>query len=197
VERVGKYTYLGTIVNEQWDHSQEIKSRIEKARGAFNNMSRLFKSHNLDLNIKVRLLRCYVFSVLYYGVESWTITDAMERRLAAFEMWVYRRILRVSWMDRVTNESILERMKKGKEVMYTVKRRKLEYFGHIMRNDTKYRLLQVILQGKVFGRREAGRRRISWLKNLREWFSTTSSDLFRAADNKVIIARMVADIRNE
>ena len=113
VERVEKFTYLGTIVI-QWDHSQEIKSRIEKARGAYNNMSKLFRSHNLKLDIKVRLLRCYVFSILYYGVESWTLTVATERKHEAFEMWLYRRILRISWMDRVTNETVLERMKKGK-----------------------------------------------------------------------------------
>jgi len=83
-------------------------------------------------------------------------------------MWLYRRILRISWVDRVTNETILERMGKEKVVMKMIKRRKLEYLGHIIRNDKKYKLLKSILQGKVFGKRRLGKRRISWLKNLKD-----------------------------
>lgn len=197
IQRVSEFTYLGTVVNEQWDHSQEIKVRIEKARSAFKSMDKLFKSHNLNLEIKIRLLRCYILSILYYGVESWTLTKATEKRLEAFEMWLYRRILKIPWVDKVSNRAVLERIGKQKEIMNTIKRRKLEYLGHIMRNEGKYHLLISILQGKVFGKRGPGRRRISWLKNLRTWFTTTTKNLFRAAANKIIIARMIANIRNE
>uniref|UniRef100_A0A8D8SXR8 Craniofacial development protein 2 n=1 Tax=Cacopsylla melanoneura TaxID=428564 RepID=A0A8D8SXR8_9HEMI len=195
VERVKTFTYLGTTLNEDWDHSQEIKCRIEKARSAFNNMSKLFKTHNLTVEMKMRLLRCYIFSIMLYGIESWTLTGATTSRLEAFEMWIYRRILRISWMDRITNESVLQRMKKDKEIMHTIKRRKLEYLGHILRNENKYHLLKCILQGKVYGKRGVGRRRISWLKNLRTWFATSTTGLFKAAANKIIIARMIANIR--
>lgn len=153
IERVHKYKYLGTIINDQWDHSQKIKCRIEKSRAVFNGMANVLKSHNLNMDIKLRLLRCYVFSVLYYGVESWTLTGAMEMKLEAFEMWLYRRMLRVSWTQRVTNIEILHRMGKEREVLNTVKCRKLQYLRHIMRNETRYRLLQCILQEKVYGRR--------------------------------------------
>jgi len=68
----------------------------------------------------VKLRRCYVFSILYYGMESWTLTEATPKTLEAFEMWLYRRILRISWVDKVTNETILERMGKEKEVMKTI-----------------------------------------------------------------------------
>lgn len=197
IERVTQFSYLGTMINEDWDHSQEIRIRIEKARAAFNQMAKVFKSHSLNIGIKIRLLRCYIFSILFYGMESWTLTEATERRLEAFEMWLYRRILRISWMDKVTNKSVLERMNKSLEVMNTIKKRKLEYLGHIMRNDNKYGLLKSVLQGKVYGKRGPGRRRISWLKNLRTWFSKTTTELFRAAVNKVIISRMIANIRNE
>jgi len=97
-----------TLINEQWDHSQEIRCRIEKARDAFIKISKLFKSHNH----KVKLLRCYVFSILYYGMQSWTLTEATQKKLEAFEMWLYRKILRISWVDRVTNETILGRKKR-------------------------------------------------------------------------------------
>uniref|UniRef100_A0A8D8VL77 Craniofacial development protein 2 n=2 Tax=Cacopsylla melanoneura TaxID=428564 RepID=A0A8D8VL77_9HEMI len=195
VERVPAYTYLGTMLNEQWDQSQEIKIRIVKARAAFNQMSKLFKTHNLNIDFKIRLLRCYIFSILLYGVESWTLTKATAKRLEAFEMWTYRRILKISWMDKVSNVRVLQKLDKEKEIMLTVKSRKLEYLGHIIRNETKYELLKSILQGKVFGKRGVGRRRISWLKNLRTWFDTTTTGLFKAATNKIIIARMIANIR--
>uniref|UniRef100_A0A8D8Y176 Craniofacial development protein 2 n=3 Tax=Cacopsylla melanoneura TaxID=428564 RepID=A0A8D8Y176_9HEMI len=196
IERVTKYTYLGTSINESWDNSQEIKSRIGKARSIFNSMSAAFKSHNLTLDTKVRLLRCYVFSVLLYGVETWTLTKDTSNRLEAFELWLYRRILKISWTQKVTNVTVLQRMKKTKELLNTVKCRKLQYLGHIMRNPARYELLQLILQGKIDSKREPGRRRISWLANLRTWFGKSSTQLFRIAVDKVRIAMMVAHIRN-
>lgn len=197
IERVESYTYLGTNVNEQWDHSREIRIRIEKARATFTGMSKIFRSHDLNLEVKTRLLRCYIFSVLLYGAEAWTLTEASSKKLEAFEMWLYRRMLRVPWTDKVSNQEILQRMRKDREVLNTVKRRKLQYLGHVMRNESRYQLLQCILQGKVDGKRGPGRRRISWLKNLRTWFNKTTTELFRLAVNKVMIARMVSNIRSE
>lgn len=99
-------------------------------------------------------------------------------------------------MDRVSNIEVMRRMKKEKEVLNTVKQRKLEYFGHVMRNEEKYRILQLAIKGKIFGRRGPGRRRVSWLRNLRQWFGMTSVELFRRAVNKTMIALMIANIRN-
>uniref|UniRef100_A0A8D8S265 Reverse transcriptase domain-containing protein n=1 Tax=Cacopsylla melanoneura TaxID=428564 RepID=A0A8D8S265_9HEMI len=101
IERVSQYIYLGTIINEDWDNSQEIKSRIGKARSTFNQMSAVFKSHDLTIETKIRLLKCYVYSVLLYGVETWTMKNETEKKLEAFELWLYRRMLRRSWTQRV------------------------------------------------------------------------------------------------
>ena len=196
LEKVNKYTYLGTNIDDEWNHSLEIRTRIEKARAAFTKMKKVFTSHDLQLTTKIRLLRCYVFSILFYGVESWTLTEASTKKLEAFEMWLYRRVLRIPWTDRVTNAEVLRRMGKEKEVMKTVKTRKLLYLGHVMRNESRYVLLQKILQGKVCGARGVGRRRISWLKNLRTWFNQSTTQLFRAAVNKVRLANMISNIRN-
>lgn len=124
IERVKQYTYLGTNINEDWDHLKEIWCCIKKARVAFTKMSKVFKTHNLPLETKMRLLRCYVFSVLFYGVEAWTLTEGSAKKREAFEMWLYRRILRVSWKDKVTNIKILRRMNKEREVLNNVKIRK-------------------------------------------------------------------------
>lgn len=112
-------------------------------------------------------------------------------------MWCYRRILKISWVDRITNDAVLRRMGKEREIINNVKKRKLEYLGHVMRNEQRYNLLQLILQGKIFGKRGPGRRRISWLQNLRKWFSLTTTGLFKAAVKKIRIAMLVANIRNE
>lgn len=195
IERVRQYKYLGTIINENNDSSQEIRVRIEQARSTFTRMKRLFCCRDLNLDLKIRLMRCYVLSILYYGMEAWTLKAIDIRRLEAFEMWIYRRILRISWVERITNVEVMRRMHKEREVIPTIKRRKLLYMGHVMRGE-KYQMLQIIVQGKIQGKRSMGRRRNSWLKNLRDWFGCSNNELFRAAVSKVRIAMMIANLRN-
>ena len=96
IERVERYTYLGSMVNSKQDQPVEVRCRFKNARTVFNKMKTFFVSRNL----KIRMVRCYVLLVLLYGVESWTMTDALMRRLDSFEMWIYRRIL----MDRAHNQ---------------------------------------------------------------------------------------------
>lgn len=193
IQQVSSFRYLGCLLNSKWDSTQEIRSRIEQARAAFSNMKKVLTSRDLSIPLRIRLLRCYVFPILYYGMEGWTLTKAMCSRIEAFEMWCYRRLLRISWVDRVRNTEVLARLQKQLEVMFTIKKRKLEYFGHVMRGE-KYRILQNIMQGKIQGRRCPGRRRTSWLKNLREWYGVNSTSLFRAAANKIKIIMMIADV---
>ena len=97
------------------------------------------------------------------------------------------------WTDKVRNSEILTRLNKNTEILVTIKKRKLEYFGHLMRGD-KYRLLQNIMQGKIAGRRTPGRRKTSWLKNLRDWYGVSSNSLFRLAFDKLKIAMMVTNV---
>ena len=181
-------------MNERWDFSQEIRIRIEQARSAYSKLKKVLTNRDISLELRTRVVRCYVFSVLLYGVESWTLTQALSNKIEAFEMWVYRRILRVSWTERVTNMTILGSMNKKMEVLNAIKRRKLEYLGHIMRNK-KYNILQIIMQGKIQGSRRPGRRRTSWLYNLRQWFGKSTKSLFRAAVSRVRIAMMVTNLR--
>ena len=196
IERVRKYNYLGTVINENNDSSEEIKIRVEKARATFTKMKKVFCGRDLSLQLKIRLVRCYVLSVLFYGMETWTLKKIDTKRIEAFEMWIYRRMLRISWAERVTNVEVLRRMQKEKELVLTIKERKLQYLGHVMRGD-KYRLLQLIIQGKVIGKRSIGRRRHSWLRNLREWYNSSNYQLFRSGESKIRIALMIAKLRNE
>lgn len=194
IERVERYNYLGCGLNVDWNIGQEVSSRIERARNAFTKMKQLLTSRQLSLNLRLRLVKCYVFPVLLYGMEGWTLLDQHCKKIEAFEMWIYRRMLRIAWTDRIRNTEVLLRLNATTEVINTIKRRKLEYFGHVMRGQG-YRLLQLIIQGRIVGRRLPGRRRTSWLKNLREWYGKSTKSLFRAAVSKIQIARMIANLQ--
>lgn len=196
IEQVPSLRYLGTLVNQQSDAKIEIKARIEQARKTLINLKTLLANRNLDLGLRIRLLRCYVFPVLLYGCESWTLDAATEKRIDAFEMYAYRRLLRVSWTERKTNVEILNRMGKNKELLLTVKERKLQYIGHIMRGE-RYEILRLIIEGKVEGKRSVGRRQNSWLKDLRRWLGRTSTEIFRAAVSRTMIANWIANLRKE
>ncbi|CAG9831376.1 unnamed protein product [Diabrotica balteata] len=113
---------------------------------------------NLKLQLQKRIVKCYVYSVLYYGVESSTLNLDKIRRLNAFEMWNCRIIIRVFWVDRVRNNEVLRRIGKEKEVELTIiKERMLQYLGYVMRGE-KYGILRLIMHGTKDDRRSIGRR---------------------------------------
>uniref|UniRef100_A0A8D8VC16 Craniofacial development protein 2 n=1 Tax=Cacopsylla melanoneura TaxID=428564 RepID=A0A8D8VC16_9HEMI len=193
LEQVSSYKYLGTYVNQDWGHKHEIKIRIEMARTSFNRMRPVLCNMHLNLNTRIRVLKCYVFSVLLYGVEVWTLTKETLNRLESFEMWCYRRMLRISWIYHVTNETVLERMTKTTEIITTVKRRKLAYFGHIIRNN-KYKILQDIVKCNLSGTRARGRPRTSWFDNITNWTTLAPEEVFIRALDKECWATIVANV---
>ena len=104
--------------------------------------------------LRLRAIKCYVWPTLFYGAETWTITKSMLSRLDGFEMWVYRRVLKISWTEKNTNEEVLRRMGTGREIVRQFKTRKLQYLGHLIRhNSTQLQLIE----GKIEGRRSRGR----------------------------------------
>lgn len=195
LERIKAITYLGCYVNENWEAEKEIRIRIEKARSTFQKMKRVLCSRSLNLNLRMRLVRCYIFSILLYGAECWTLTDTLLKKLQSFEMWVYRRMLRVSWMDKITNIEILNRLNKTTEIVRTIKTRKLEYLGHISRHPEKYGILLIILKGTLEGRRGPGRKRKSWIQNLREWYQESNTSLYYKVVNKNELANLIANVQ--
>jgi ribosomal 50S subunit-associated protein YjgA (DUF615 family) len=107
-------------------------------------------------------------------------------------MYLYRRILCISWIQKVSNIEVLARMRKEKELLVTVKKKKLQYLGHILRGR-KYEILRVILEGKISGKRSIGRRQNSWLKDLRRWCGCNTAELFRKAALKIQMALWIAN----
>lgn len=114
--------------------------------------------------------------------------------IEAFEMWIYRRLLRIPWTAKITNEEVLKRVDEDRELLRTIKRRKTAYLGHVMRNK-KYQLLQLIIEGKIEGRRGMGRKKMSWLRNIRHWSGINSvGDLLHTAMNRREMENVVANI---
>ena len=194
LERVSCYKYLGGWLNGDWEDEKEIRVRIEVARQYFFRFKNILTNRDINLRLRMRYVRCYVWSVLLYGMESWTLKRSIINKLEAFEMWTYRRMLKVPWTDRVTNEEILRRMEKDREILLNVKKRKTAYFGHIMRSP-KYRLLQLIVEGRIDGRRGVGRKQMSWLRNIREWTGLRNiGDLVHTATNREAYENVIANI---
>nr|CAH7760001.1 unnamed protein product [Callosobruchus chinensis] len=115
------------------------------------------------------MVKCYVWSVLLYGAEAWTLKAAAINRIEAFEMWTLRRMLKISWTEHVRNDDVLRMAGLEGELFEHIEKRKISYLGHIIRGE-RYEFQRLILQGKVEGgRRGIGRNKLSWLRNIRQW----------------------------
>lgn len=191
---MNRFKYLGVWLIEDWTSDLEIRCRIENARNTFIKFERVLTNTDLNLDLRVRFIKCYIWSVLLYGMESWTLKVTTMNKLEAFEMWAYRRVLKIPWTARITNENVLRRINRDRELLLTIKRRKTAYLGHIMRN-TKYQLLQLIIEGKIEGKRGMGRKKMSRLRNVRQWTGLrTVESLIHTARDRVEMSQVVANI---
>ena len=166
IEQVDQFTYLGQLITTDGRSEEEIRRRIAIAKNTFAKFSTLLTNRKVDIQTRIRTTRCFVWSSFLYACETWTLTKAMEKKIEAMEMWMYRRMNRISWKEKKTNIEVLKSVGiKQTELLLTIKRRKLAYYGHIRRHDSVHKR---ILEGKVNGKRGRGRRRQSWLANIEE-----------------------------
>ena len=128
------------------------------------NLDRIFKSRDITLPTKVRLVKAMVFPVVMYGCESWTIKKAERRRIDAFELWCWRKLLRVPWTARRSNQSILKEISPGCSLEGLMLKLKLQYVGYLMRRADS--LEKTLMLGKIEGRRRRGRQRTRWLDGI-------------------------------
>ena len=122
----------GSKITADGDCSHEIKRRLLLGRKVMTNLDSIFKSRDITLATKVRLVKAMVFPVVMYGYESWTVMKAECRRIDAFELWCWRRLLRVPWIARGSNQSILKEISPGISLEGMMLKLKLQYFGHLM-----------------------------------------------------------------
>ena len=128
------------------------------------NLDSILKSRDITLSTKVYLVKAMVFPVLMYGCESWTIKKAEHRRIDAFELWCWRRLLRVPWTARRSNQSILKDISPGCSLEGLLLKLKLQYFGHLMQRADSFE--KTLMLGKIEGRRRRERQRMRWLDGI-------------------------------
>ena len=132
VETVSDFIFLGSKISADGDCRHEIRRRLLLGRKVMTNLDSILKSRDITLSTKVRLVKAVVFPVVMYGCESWTIMKAQCRRIDAFELWCWRRLLRVPWTARRSNQSILREISPGCSVEGLMLKLKLQYFGNLM-----------------------------------------------------------------
>ena len=133
VETVGDFIYLGSKITADGDCSHEIKRHLLLGRKAITNIDNILKSRDITMSTKVHLVKAMVFPVVMYGCESWTIKKAEHQRIDAFELWCWRRLLRVPWTARRSNQSILKEISPGCLLEGLMLKLKLQYLGYLMR----------------------------------------------------------------
>ena len=133
VETVSEFVVLGSKITADGDCSHEIKRRLLLRRKVMTNLDSIFKSRDITLPTKVHLVKAMVFPVVMNGCESWMVKKAECRRIDAFEVWCWRRLLRVPWTARRSNQSILKKISPGCSLEGLMLKLKLQYFGHLMR----------------------------------------------------------------
>ena len=132
METVRDFIFLGSKITAVGDCSHKIKRRLLLGRKVMTNLDSIFKSRDITLPTKVRLVKAMVFAVVMYGCESWTVKKAERQRIDAFELWCWRRLLRVPWAARRSNQSILKEISPGCYLEGMMLKLKLQYFGHLM-----------------------------------------------------------------
>ena len=132
LETVSDFIFLCFRITEDGDCSHEIKRHLLLGRKVMTNLDRIFKSRDITLSTDVRLVKAMVFPVIMYGCESWTVKKAERQRIDAFELWYWRRLLRVPWASRRSNQSILKEISPGCSLEGLTLKLKLQYFGYLM-----------------------------------------------------------------
>ena len=139
------------------------------------NLDSIFKNRDITLSTKVHLVMATVFPVVMYGGESWTIKKAEHRRIDAFELWCWRRLLRVPWTARRSNQSILKEISPGCSLEELMLKLKLQYFGHLIRRADSFE--KTLRLRKIVGRRRRGRQRMRWLGGITNSMDLSLSEL--------------------
>ena len=163
VETVADFSFLGSKISADGYCSHEIKRCLLLERKVMTNLDSIFKIRDITLPTKVHLVKAMVFPVVMYGCESWTVKKAEHRRIDAFELWCWRRLLRVPWTTRRSNQGILKEISPRCSLEGLMLKLKFQYFGHLMQRADS--LEKTLMLGKIEGGRRE-RQRIRWLEGV-------------------------------
>ena len=175
VETVSDLILGGSKITADGDCSHEIKRHLLLGRKVMTNLDCIFKSRDITWPTKVCLVKTMVFPVVMYGCESWTVKKAKHRRIDAFELWYWRRLLRVPWTARRSNQPILKELNPEISLEGLMLKLKLQYFSHLMQRVDS--LEKALMLGGIGGRRRRGRPRMRWLDGITDSMDVSLSEL--------------------
>jgi hypothetical protein len=168
LEQVKQYCYLGSMIAEDCKCQIEIRRRIAMGKEAFNKRGELLRG-KLNHDLKKRLVKTLVWSVVLYASETWTMQKEDVKRLEAFEMWIWRRMEKITWKEHITNEDVLRRVQEERLLIDTIRKRQKSWFGHILRGES---LLRTVIEGRMIGKKVAGRPRMKMI----DWMMDKSTE---------------------
>jgi len=172
-----------SLTTEDGECTTELRTRLNMGQPIVASLQKIWKSHSIPISTKIRPMKALVWPVATYGCESWTLRKNEKTRLDAFEMKGLRKILRVSWTAKKTNEWVLNKAGVKKELLDTVKATKLTYYGHTMRKRCSC-LEKEIMQGTMPGACRRGRPRMAWMDNINTWTGLPVEESIRMTEDR-------------
>ena len=146
------------------------------AKAAFRKMKKLLCNSKLVMKTKLRILECYAIPILIYNSDCWTISENMKKKIEATKLWFFRRMLKIPWTSYINNEEVLKRSGSQRKLLCIIRQRQLEFFGHLMRKEE---IENLVVTGKINGKRDRGRQRVTFVKSLSNWTNTPPTKIIQ------------------
>ena len=179
LKEVEKFKYLGSWITTNGGHMTDIKCRISETKIAFPDIKNILANLKMPFDLRYRILNCYVMPILLYGCENWILNQQQIKRLEATEMWFIRRMQKISWKEKKTNEQVLRETIGKRKLIQKIVQRQVSFFGHVMR---KGQLENIVTTAKINGKRKRGKPSIQYMDQIKKW---TQQDSIESLMSKI------------